>query len=33
VHIPQKIFVLETFLTRFSPRSLISAVSGRIFKD
>ncbi len=33
VHIPQKIFVLETFLARFSPRSLISSVSGRIFKD
>jgi hypothetical protein len=33
IHIPQKIFVLETFLARLSPRSLISAVSGRIFKD
>jgi short-subunit dehydrogenase len=33
VHIPQKLFVLETFLARLSPRGLISAVSGRIFKD
>ncbi len=33
VHIPQKLFVLQTFLSRFFPRGLISAVSGRIFKD
>jgi uncharacterized protein len=33
VHIPQRLFVLQTFLSRFFPRGLVSAVSGRIFRD
>ncbi len=33
VHIPQKTFVLQTFLSRFFPRSLVTRVAGRIFRD